>query len=83
MKETTGVIRGKTRHLSSANVIKKQGSIIKPIHCCNIVEFIHEKRPEVNVSFCPNDLGQNETHIKCTEIFKKIKSILMVGQKLS
>ena len=29
---------------------------------------IHEKRPEVNVSFCPNDLGQNETHIKCGEI---------------
>ena len=43
--------------------------------CCsgNIVAVIHEKRPEVNVSFCPNDLGQNETHIKCTKIFKNLK----------
>ena len=32
---------------------------------------IHEKRPEVNVSFCPMTWGQNETHIKCTKIFKK------------
>jgi hypothetical protein len=39
----------------------------------NIVAIIQEKRPEVNVSFCPNELGQNETDIKYTEIFKNLK----------
>jgi hypothetical protein len=39
----------------------------------NIVAIIQEKRPEVNVSFCPNELGQNETNVKYTEIFKNSK----------
>jgi hypothetical protein len=39
----------------------------------NIVAIIQEKRPEVNVSFCPNELVQNETNVKYTEIFKNLK----------
>ena len=40
--------------------------------------LIQEKRKEVNVSFCPSKLGQNETDIKYTEIYSKFKIILMV-----
>ncbi len=36
--------------------------------------LIQEKLLEVNFSFCRNELEQNVTGVKYTEIFKKIKA---------
>ena len=39
----------------------------------NIVGFIEETQPEVNVSCCPNGLGQNETGIEYSKINENLK----------
>ena len=43
--------------------VQLTNSLQKKCSLENIVAFINEKPPQVKVSFCPNEMGQNETDI--------------------